>query len=675
MEPRIQSLMSFQSLAWVGWEKLLLPKKSTIMIALLIEILKSQMPISDELTSKLKGTSDEEAKEFLIEQLLKCLQGKRYLVVMDDIWKPQVWNEVKDAFPDNSNGSRILITSRITEVALHASLTPPYFLQFLNKDESWELFCKKVFRGGECPPELEALGNQIAEGCRGLPLSIVVLGGLLANKEKTHRTWSKVIADVNWYLTECRDILALSYTYLPRRLKPCFLYIGAFPEDFEIPVKELIKLWIAEGFIQHTGRRNVEDVADDYVEELIDRNLIQVATRRSDEGAKTCRIHDLLRDLCITKSAEEKLLYVHRDDNSSWNTSRRHSIQSRILHQFISSNNSSTSYARSFLSFGSDFRLKFEEIHWKWVHNNLKMLRVLHLELVTIFVPEEIGTLIHLRYLKIFCISIPDSIGNLKNLETLAINTQGGAASVFLPHSIIRLTRLRNLQGHVGLPDNFPLVTAWSSLQVLSNITMNSQIVHFIVEGKLPNLRKLGLYNSGAWCLDRIDFKATFPSVHHLSHLQTLNISSFVTGVVKLPDSIPETITKISLKRVDLHNSSMEVLGKFPKLLILKLYCCCLPRDLHFHARSFPQLQSLKLEEEDFGNWIQDEGAMANLRHLVIKSCPQFTIHSSDLRKSTALREVEVLHCSSSMTNMFKRLQMEIGFKLHTERALVFREF
>ncbi|XP_059442121.1 putative disease resistance RPP13-like protein 3 [Corylus avellana] len=647
---------------------------------LLIEILKFQMPISDldELTSKVKGMSDEEAKEFLVEELLKCLQGKRYLVVMDDIWKPQVWNEVKDAFPDNSNGSRILITSRITEVALHASLTPPYFLQFLNKDESWELFCKKVFRGGECPPELENLGNQIAEGCRGLPLSIVVLGGLLANKEKTHRTWSKVIADVNWYLTECRDILALSYTYLPRRLKPCFLYIGAFPEDFEITVNELIKLWIAEGFIQHTGRRNIEDVADDYLEELIDRNLIQVATRRSDEGVKTCRIHDLLRDLCIIKSTEEKFLYVHRDDNSSWNTSRRHSIQGRILHQFISSNNSGTSYVHSFLSFGFELRWKFEEIHWKWVHNNLKMLRVLHLDLCTHCVPEEIGTLIHLRYLNILCVSIPDSIGNLKNLETLAICT-GEMGGVFLPDSIIKLTRLRNLQGHLVLPDHFPrnlkghlvlpdnftLVTAWSSLQVLSNIKMNSQIVHFIVEGKLPNLRKLGLvYGLEDEWLERIDFKATFPSVHHLSHLQTLSISG-IQYKVRLPNSIPETITKISLKWVSLDNNSMEVLGKLPKLLILKL-CGCLPsRDLHFHAHSFPQLLFLKLYGEDLGNWIQDEGAMASLRHLVFKNCHIITIHSSNLRKSTALREVEVLDCDSDLTNMFKRLQMELGFKLH----------
>jgi hypothetical protein len=160
--------------------------------------------------------------------------------------------------------------------------------------------------------------------------------------------------------------------------------------------------------------------------------------------------------------------------------------------------------------------------------------------------------LIHLWYLKILCDSelyIPDSIGNLKNLETLAITTYHGENSVVLPDSTIKLTSLRNLEGNVNLADNFPLVTAWSSLQVLSINTWSSssQIVHFIVEGKLPNLRKLGLVCNGRdKCLERIDFKATFPSVHHLSHLQTLNISCFV-GRVKLPNSIPETITKISL--------------------------------------------------------------------------------------------------------------------------------
>ena len=85
------------------------------------------------------------------------------------------------------NSSEILITSRIKEVALHFS-NAPYELPFLKEDKSWELFYEKVFRGGPCPLELETLGRHIVESCGGLPLAIVVLGGLLANKEKMHRT-------------------------------------------------------------------------------------------------------------------------------------------------------------------------------------------------------------------------------------------------------------------------------------------------------------------------------------------------------------------------------------------------------------------------------------------------------------------------------------------------------
>ena len=198
--------------------------------------------------------------------LSNCLQGKKYLIVMDDIWKTDVWKELRVASPDNLKGSRILITSRIKEVAEHASRNIlPYLLPYLKKDESWELLSKKVFQGDPCPPELEALGRQIAESCDGLPLAIVVLGGLLANKEKTYRIWSKLIGHVNSHLTEdrsqCQDILALSYNHLPRHLKPCFLYLGIYPEDFEIPARQLIQLWIVEGFVQQTGNRNVEDVA------------------------------------------------------------------------------------------------------------------------------------------------------------------------------------------------------------------------------------------------------------------------------------------------------------------------------------------------------------------------------------------------------------------------------
>ena len=166
-----------------------------------------------------------------------------------------------------------------------------------------------------------------------------------------HWTWSKLTGHVNWYLTQdrscCINILALSYNHLPWCLKPCFLYLGIYPENFEIPVKQLFQLWIAEGFIQKTGNRNMEDVAEDYLEGLFDRSLIQVATKRLDGGVKTCRIHNLLQDLCISESIEGKFIEVCSDVNfSPMSKSRRISIH-YANYPYISSSPCEPSNSRS----------------------------------------------------------------------------------------------------------------------------------------------------------------------------------------------------------------------------------------------------------------------------------------------------------------------------------------
>ncbi|KAL9250827.1 Disease resistance protein RPP13-like protein [Drosera capensis] len=222
----------------------------------------------------------EKKDEELQDMLYRHLKGQRYLGVMDDIWKPEM---------------------------------------LLTDEEGWELFSKKVFRGEPCLPDLMDLGKKIVRRCRGLPLSVVVMAGILA-KEKSYHKWSKTIDHISSYLSEdtaCVEILALSYHDLPRKLKPCFLYFAAFPEDFEVSVLQLIRLWVAEGFIQQIGDRTSEYIAEDYLETLVDRSLVQEGRLRVDGGLKTCRIHDLLRDLCISESKKEKFLETETKVSSS----------------------------------------------------------------------------------------------------------------------------------------------------------------------------------------------------------------------------------------------------------------------------------------------------------------------------------------------------------------------
>ncbi|XP_059460859.1 putative late blight resistance protein homolog R1B-8 isoform X3 [Corylus avellana] len=604
------------------------------------------MPKSDELTRKklFKYLSEDELKN----KLFKCLQGKRYLVVLDGIWRTQFWYEVRSAFPDNSNGSRILITTHIEKMASLANLTPLYHLPALNKDESWELFSKKVFPGGSCPTNLETLGRQILESCKGLPLSIVVLAGILANKENKYKTWANFNSHV--YGNCNKQIRELCYFQLPRNMKPCLLYLCVFPKGFEIPVRLLIKLWVAEGFIQHPRNIDPEDVAEDYLEKLIDQGWVQVASRRTDGGAKTCRIHDLVQELCIQRSVVDKFLEVLFSFASTSTTSRRVSLQGPIepydrpqnifepfdmlqnifepfdmlqntphfdmlqntphfdmlqttpnfdMHQYTIDNEPyvmhqytpDTTCVRSLFFFNQD-TYGLGPKQWKWVHENFKLGRVLNLGQAHLYsIPTVITKLIHLRYLGIesdALKAIPSSIGKLINLETL--NMKGTFLNC-LPTEIWKLRCLRNLyvSGPVSLPNDLdPDAEALCNLQVLSTVSPKPQS-----SLRMNNVRNLGLWfasdESNSEVVD------VLKSLHHLHHLQTLKIINCCEYRC-LSVSLPSTLTKITLRLVRLKvRRDMRMLGELPNLQILKLQSCLLSK-LHVFAGSFPQLQVLKLE-------------------------------------------------------------------------------
>ncbi|KAL7259331.1 hypothetical protein ACSBR1_005260 [Camellia fascicularis] len=235
-------------------------------------------------------------KEDLEGRLHELLKESRYLVVIDDVWDTDAWASLRRALPDNKKGSKVIITTRIKLVANSSGERKfVHELPFLQEEESWELFCKKVFpdydgvddKTNRCPPSLEELARDMVRKCRGLPLAIVVLGGLLSRKHPDEwpklqgRFWQHVSGDnfESHDATHVKQILALSFNNLPHHLKSCFLYLGLFPEDFEIDTVRLIRLWVAEGCVQKAKGETLEETTAEYLNELIDRNLIQVAKR------------------------------------------------------------------------------------------------------------------------------------------------------------------------------------------------------------------------------------------------------------------------------------------------------------------------------------------------------------------------------------------------------------
>ncbi|EYU21828.1 hypothetical protein MIMGU_mgv1a019841mg [Erythranthe guttata] len=248
------------------------------------------------------------------ETVHKTLWGRRYLIVLDDIWSVEAWDKVNLFFPENGQGSRIMITTRLSDVASIGS--HGVVMDFLNEDKSWDLLCKSVFEEeDDCPPELEEIGKKIAKNCEGLPLSIVVIGGHLAKSKRTREHWEYISENTNTIVNledneRCLKVLQLSYNHLPVHLKPCFLYMGVFPEDNKIRVSCLVKLWVSEGFVKPINGKSLEVVSREYLQELCDRNLILVHKRGSNGNIKFCNIHDLLRELCLREAQREKFLYT-----------------------------------------------------------------------------------------------------------------------------------------------------------------------------------------------------------------------------------------------------------------------------------------------------------------------------------------------------------------------------
>ncbi|RVW93370.1 putative disease resistance protein [Vitis vinifera] len=263
----------------------------------------------------------EKLQENELEDLLhEHLEEKRFLVVLDDIWKSDDWKCLARVFPEESNGSRLLLTTRNKDVALQADArSVPHDMQLLSEEEGWKLFCRTAIPDNVtdgCPPELKEFGEKMVKKCAGLPLAIVVLGGLLSSKKQLPTMWEEVFNKLRVHFAARNGvdaILSLSYIDLPHNLKSCFLYLGLFPEDQVISKRTLLLLWMAEGFVPQQDEQRLEDTAEDYLNELINRNLVQAVAVSVNERVTECRIHDLVRDLCIKKAKEQNFVEIQKD--------------------------------------------------------------------------------------------------------------------------------------------------------------------------------------------------------------------------------------------------------------------------------------------------------------------------------------------------------------------------
>ncbi|KAL7203589.1 hypothetical protein ACSBR2_016787 [Camellia fascicularis] len=233
-------------------------------------------------------------------QLQKALAGRKFLIVLDDVWNKKYsdWNVLKKPFNDGAQGSKVVVTTRNRDVARMMGAVELHDIEVLSAEDCWSLFAQHAFENTsiDVNPNLVSIGKKIVEKCKGLPLAARTLGGLLLCKERDEE-WEDVLHSKIWDLPQESDILPalrLSYHHLPSHLKQCFAYCSIIPNDYEFEEEELVFLWMAEGFIPKQRKKQMEDVGSDYFRELLSRSFFQP----SSTGKRSKFVmHDLINDL------------------------------------------------------------------------------------------------------------------------------------------------------------------------------------------------------------------------------------------------------------------------------------------------------------------------------------------------------------------------------------------
>ncbi|XP_057775513.1 putative late blight resistance protein homolog R1A-10 [Salvia miltiorrhiza] len=564
-------------------------------------------------------------------------------------------------------------------------------MKFLDEASSWDLFTNIVFGGESFPHELENIGKNIVANCKGLPLSIATIGGLLAKSERAREYWVRIEQNLNSIVITnndefCLKILRLSYTYLPNYLKPCFLYMGVFEEDRRIRVSMLKKLWVSEGFLKPVSGKCLETIGEEYLKELVDRNLILVDKLGEFSGnIKFCKIHDLLRDLCLKEVEKERFYDIIEKSPSVIDNERRRVVFQNVGRGVISEVSRSLSRVRSIIC--DDEGKNFVRPH------NFRLLRTFKaydrdshpFGGGSVHFLGDVFQLVNSRHLDVTLhrkSKFPSSINLLWNLSTLIVQHSTlheswdmiRCSSVLRWHNITapieiwKLHQLRHLEFVIDeliLPDPPSEMVIMENLQTLKGV-MNLYLNEDVVQ-RIPNVKKLHVIYKykGLSKVKQTERANSFSYLECLSKLENL-LCRFHYGC----DEYLQRLTfPHSLKKLNLflyyHAELEEILEKIGWLPLL--------HKLVLDGGTFKtgkwdtiegQFQSLKLLQLNFcqglKSWTMAESSHFRvLQELRLRSLDELEEIPSEVGEIQTLKSIYLEDCSESAVESAKKIVEE----------------
>ncbi|XP_044499351.1 putative disease resistance protein At3g14460 [Mangifera indica] len=526
-------------------------------------------------------------------QLEKAVSGKKFLIVLDDIWKveyPQ-WETLKSPFAAGAPGSMMIVTTRDIHVAQEIRCSHTYRLRLLSDKACKSLFEEHAFGTGAfaVPNQIsDSIYKRVVQRCGGLPLAAKTLGGLLRFKRSDE--WENILKSKIWSTSNESDhvlpALKLSYYYLPSNLKRCFGYCSIFPQDYEFEEKDLALLWIAEGIVQPSEKQL--DEASECFHKLCLWSLFQ---QLSSDSSKYV-MHDLVHDLA--RWAFEGIGF--RSEQNIFEPSKNFE---KVCHFTYEPDRCTKINKFKALEKAKSLRT-FLHVRHGWcgfisaiVISNLlpklKMLRVLSFEgYRIIYLPDLIGDMIHLRYLNFSNTkirSLPESTCQLFNLQTLLLKDCSNLMK--LPSKMRYLTNLCHLDisGQNSLREMSYEMKKLKNLQVLSNFIVGEDTRSYLEDLRsLSFLRELHI--------------SELQNVTDLNHIQ----EQILSNKSKLKVLILEWRDQVNSQATDIE---MNLLDKLKPPINLR------------------ELTIRGYGGESFPSWLGDLSWLSNLRVFTIEKCPQ----------------------------------------------------
>ncbi|XP_049379496.1 putative disease resistance RPP13-like protein 1 [Solanum stenotomum] len=387
-------------------------------------------------------------------KLKESLKGNKFLIVLDDVWNDNYneWDDLRNVFVPGDIGSKIIVTTRKESVALMMG-NEQISMDNLSTEASWSLFKRHAFENMDPMghPELEEVGKRIAAKCKGLPLALKTLAGMLRSKSEVEE-WKRILRSEIWELRD-NDILPalmLSYNDLPVYLKQCFSYCAIFPKDYPFRKEQVIHLWIANGIVPKDDEI-IQDSGNQCFLELRSRSLFEKVPNPSKRNIEELFLmHDLVNDLAQIASSKLCIRLEESKGSDMLEKSRHLSYSMGEGGEFEKLTSLyNLEQLRTLLPIC--IRYYYYSLSKRVLHNILPRLRSLRVLSLSHYYIKELPNdlFIKLKLLRFLDLSqadikkLPDSICVLYNLETLLLSSCAYLEE--LPLQMDKLINLRHL--------------------------------------------------------------------------------------------------------------------------------------------------------------------------------------------------------------------------------------